>query len=362
MDMGSKNTSNEVIGVIGAGSFGTAIANILSENNSNVLLYARDPAKAKKIEKERISAGQQLRSNIEITNDLKEVADRCEVIFPMVPSANFRTMITAISPFLHPYHVLIHGTKGFDLFLSEQGEITPDNPLSRDHVKTMSEVIKEETSVLRVGCLAGPNLAKELDERKPAATVIASHFDEVVQIGQRLLKNDRFMIYGSKDLVGIELCGILKNIIAVGAGTISGMELGENAKSLFISRGLVEMVNIGTALGGNLQAFLGLAGVGDLIATCTSNLSRNFTVGYRLAEGESLAEVTKSMEEVAEGIKTIDIVKELSDTYHVKAPITSALYKILHQEMTIQEAHSYLMSFPFRAEIDFIEREDEEVT
>lgn len=360
MDMGSKNTSSEVIGVIGAGSFGTAIANILSENNSNVLLYVRDPKKAERVTKERISAGQKLSDNIEITNDLKSIADRCEVIFPMVPSANFRAMITDISPYLHPYHVLIHGTKGFDLFVPKKEEISEDNPLSREHVKTMSEVIKEETSVLRVGCLAGPNLAKELDERKPAATVIASHFDEVVQIGQRLLKNDRFMIYGSKDMIGIELCGILKNIIAVGAGTISGMKLGENAKSLFISRGLVEMVYIGTALGGNLQAFLGLAGVGDLVATCTSNLSRNYTVGFRLAGGETLDEITTSMEEVAEGVKTIRIVKELSETYHVKSPITNALYKILHQEMTIQEAHAYLMSFPFRAEIDFIEQEDED--
>jgi len=360
MDMGLKNTSDEVIGVIGAGSFGTAIANILSENNSNVLLYARDPKKAERIAQQRVSAGQKLRANIEVTNDLKSVANRCEIIFPMIPSANFRVMIADLSPHLHPYHVLIHGTKGFDLFISDKEEISLDNPLSREHVKTMSEVIKEETSVLRVGCLAGPNLAKELDERKPAATVVASHFDEVVQIGQRLLKNDRFMIYGSKDLIGIELCGILKNIIAVGAGTISGMELGENAKSLFISRGLVEMVYIGTALGGNLQAFLGLAGVGDLIATCTSKLSRNFTVGYRLAEGETLEEITTSMEEVAEGIKTIKIVKELSDTYRIKIPITNALYKILHREMTIQEAHTYLMSFPFRAEIDFLEQEEEE--
>ena len=195
MDMVSKNTSDELIGVIGAGSFGTAIANILSENDSKVLLHVRNPKKAEKIAKERISSRQRLDQNVEITNDLKSVADKCEVIFPMIPSANFRDMISAISPYLHPYHVLIHGTKGFDLFVSKKEEISTKNLLSREHVKTISEVIKEETSVLRVGCLAGPNLAKELDDRKPAATVIASHFDEVVNIGQKLLKNDRFMIY-----------------------------------------------------------------------------------------------------------------------------------------------------------------------
>lgn len=353
--MGLKNISKEVVGVVGAGSFGTAVANILAENNADVILYVRDPEKTKKIAKERISSGQKLYDNIEVTNNLEEVPQRCEVIFPMVPSANFRDMIMKLAPHLRPYHVLIHGTKGFDLYVPKKQKISVNNPLTREHVKTISEVIKEETSVLRVGCLAGPNLARELDQRKPAATVVASHFDEVVRIGQRLLKNDRFMIYGSRDLIGIELCGILKNIIAVGAGTIAGMNLGENAKSLFISRGLVEMVYIGKALGGNAQAFLGLAGVGDLIATCTSNLSRNFTVGYRLAQGEKLDQIIESMEEVAEGVKTINIVNELAESYKVRCPITETLYKIIHDQMTIQEAHSYLMNFPFRAEIDFLE-------
>ena len=360
--MGSKNTSKELIGVVGAGSFGTAIANIIAENQAEVLLFVRDPKKAERVKKERVSSGQKLYDNITITNSLQEVGEQCEVIFPMVPSANFRNMIRELAPYLKPYHVLIHGTKGFDLFVSEKDKIGPQNPLTREHVKTMSEVIREESSVLRVGCLAGPNLARELDERKPAATVVASHFDEVINIGQRLLKNERFMIYGSKDLIGIELCGILKNIIAIGAGSIYGIDLGENAKSLFISRGLVEMIYIGTALGGNTQAFLGLAGVGDLIATCTSQLSRNFTVGYRLAKGDTLEQITESMEEVAEGVKTIEIVKELAESYRVKCPITLALYKILHQEMTIKEAHEYLMSFPFRAEIDFLDQIPPSVT
>jgi glycerol-3-phosphate dehydrogenase (NAD(P)+) len=218
----------------------------------------------------------------------------------------------------------------------------------------MSEVIKEESSVVRIGCLAGPNLAREISEKKPAATVIASHFDEVIKVGQNLLKTDRFLIYGSNDLIGIELCGILKNIIAVGAGTINGLELGENAKALFISRGLVEMVHIGTALGGNAQAFLGLAGVGDLVATSSSSLSRNFTVGNRLAKGESIDEIIESMEEVAEGVKTIDIINELSRTYDVRCPITETLHRIIKKEMSVGDAHRYLMKFPLRAEIDFL--------
>lgn len=352
MAMDSKNSFEETIGVIGAGSFGTAIANILAENSAKVILYVRSDERMGAIGKSRESAGQKLANNITVTRNLEEVAKKCEVIFPMVPSANFREMIVSLAPFLKPYHVLIHGTKGFDLNIPEGDK---KNPVTRKHVKTISEVIREESPVLSVGCLAGPNLAKELDQRKPAATVIASQFNEVISIGQRLLKNDRFMVYGSSDLIGIELCGILKNIIAVGAGTISGMDLGENAKALFISRGLVEMVYIGKELGANTQAFLGLAGVGDLIATCTSNLSRNYTVGHRLAKGETVDEIIASMDEVAEGVKTINIVRQLSESIGFRCPITETLHKILRQEMTINDAHQYLMNFPFRAEIDFLE-------
>ncbi|MEO9476541.1 MAG: NAD(P)H-dependent glycerol-3-phosphate dehydrogenase [Cyclobacteriaceae bacterium] len=348
----SKNTSKPV-GVVGAGSFGTAIANILAEKN-DVILYAHRKEKADEISKSRKSAGQSLSENIEVSHDIEKVGRTCDVIFPIVPSANFRSMMKELSPYLKPYHILIHGTKGFDQNVGK-AKIGGNNKLSREHIRTMSEVIIEESSVVRVGCLAGPNLARELSEHKPAATVVASHFDEVIRMGQSLLKNDRFLIYGSNDLIGIELCGILKNIIAVGAGTIAGLDLGENSRSLFISRGLVEMVHIGKALGGNAQAFLGLAGVGDLIATSASSLSRNYTVGYRLAKGESVAEIIESMEEVAEGVKTISIINEMSKTYKVRCPITETLYRIINGEMTVNDAHKYLMKFPFRAEIDFLD-------
>jgi glycerol-3-phosphate dehydrogenase (NAD(P)+) len=351
--MALKNISKPV-GVIGAGSFGSAMANILAEKSDKILLYARTPEKAAHIEKTRESAGQKLSSNIEVTNELSRIGDECDVIFPMVPSANFRSMMRDLSPHLRPYHIMIHGTKGFDYSVTEDFKPTEENPLTREHVQTMSEVIRAESSVVRVGCLAGPNLAREIAEHKPAATVVASEFDEVIKVGQRLLKTDRFLIYGSNDLIGIELCGILKNIIAVGAGMISGLNLGENAKALFISRGLVEMVHLGKTLGGNAQAFLGLAGVGDLMATCNSNLSRNYTVGYRLAQDEKIDQIISSMEEVAEGIKTIDIVHELSNTYKIRVPITETLFRIIHNDMTVEDAQTYLMKFPFRVEIDFL--------
>lgn len=348
--MGSKSMSKS-IGVIGAGSFGSAMANVLAEKNESILLYVRSKEKAELIKKTGESAKQKLRPNITVITEIQIIGSTCDVIFVMIPSIGFRQMMKELSPSLKPYHILIHGTKGFDL----QERSGHSELLSREHVKTMSEVIQEESSVVRVGCLAGPNLASEIAEQKPAATVIASQFDEVVQIGQKLLKNDRFLIYGSSDLLGIELCGILKNIIAVGAGTVNGLGLGENAKALFISRGLVEMVHIGKAMGGNAQAFLGLAGVGDLIATCSSNLSRNFTVGRRLAQGETIESIQSDMEEVAEGVKTINIIKELASFFKIRCPITETLYRVIHKQVDVQEAHTYLMKFPFRAEIDFLD-------
>ena len=340
-----------MIGVIGAGSFGTAVANLIAEKNE-VLLFVRDPNKAENIIKNRVSSNQKLSDNITVTVDLEEIANKCNVLFPIVPSANFRTLMSKLAPFLRPYHILIHGTKGLDINTSIKK--SKNSPLSRKHVRTMSEVILEETCVLRVGCLAGPNLASEIDKKLPAATVIASEFEEVIDIGQKLLKNDRFLVYSSNDLIGIELCGVLKNIIAIGAGAISGKGLGENAKALLISRGMVEMIHIGRVLGGNINAFLGLAGVGDLVATCTSSLSRNYTVGFRLAKGETLEQIASTMDEVAEGVNTINIVKSLADTYKIRVPITESLYKILKGEMTVEESHHYFMKFPFSPEIDFL--------
>ncbi|WKN32757.1 NAD(P)-dependent glycerol-3-phosphate dehydrogenase [Porifericola rhodea] len=335
------------IGVVGAGSFGTVIANILAENNP-VLLYARRSEVVDEMLSLRKRGEYKLHHNIQPTNDLKQVAEQCQVIFPIVSSAGFRASIADLSPFLKPYHILIHGTKGLDI------DYKSSQALNRENVRTMSEVIKEESVVVRVGCLAGPNLAKELAEEQPGATVVASHFDEVIEIGQKLLRNPRFQVYGNNDLIGIELCGILKNIIAIASGALSGLGLGENSRALLISRGIVEMIYLGKALGGNIEAFIGLAGVGDLVATCFSKHSRNYTVGYRLAQGETLTEIMETMEELAEGVNTTKIVKQLADYYQVGAPITRMLYKILFEDLAVEKALDSLMKIPFTEDVGFM--------
>src|SRR5690606_25928561 len=177
MAMTFKSSFNQTVGVIGSGSFGTAVANILAEN-VNVLLYARTTESLDElIEKQKKDL---LSANVTPVNDLQQVAEECEIIFPIVPSANFRDMIRQISPFLHPYHILIHGTKGLDL---NDKAAASQTTLTREQVRTMSEVIQEESVVIRVGCLAGPNLAKELADNQPAATVVASRFNEVIKEG-----------------------------------------------------------------------------------------------------------------------------------------------------------------------------------
>ncbi len=352
--MSSKSLSEDKpIAVIGAGNFGSAIANILAHHRK-VLLYARDEKVVQHILEKRENRGHKILANVEPTSNLASIAQTCDIIFPIVPSQHFRTLIKQLSPYLHPYHILIHGTKGFDLKLPEGETLAATTKLDRSMVKTMSEVIREESVVVRVGCLAGPNLSRELEAGQPAATVIASQFNEVISLGMRLLRNERFQVYGNNDLVGVELAGVLKNVIAIASGALSGMGYGENAKGLLISRGMVEMVYIGRALGGNTKAFLGIAGVGDLVTTCNSSLSRNFSVGYRLAKGETLQQIIASTDEIAEGINTVQILKKCADNYKVRAPITNTLYQVLFEDMTIKQALEYLMRYPLNVDIDFL--------
>lgn len=344
----SKNSSKQPVGVIGAGSFGSAVATLLSKN-SPVIIYARNAERADLINRE--GFGVETTHHIHATTSLEEVANACQVIFPIVPSGNFRMMIRDLAKFLKPYHIIIHGTKGLDT--SKNGNHSLSD-LEQDDIQTMSDVILEESTIVRVGALAGPNLAGEIMENHPAATVIASHFDEVIEIGQNLLRSERFQVYGNKDLTGIELAGVLKNIIAIASGSLSGLGYGENARSLLISRGMVEMIYLGRQMGGNTQAFIGLAGIGDLIATCTSPLSRNYTVGYRLAKGETLEDISASMEEVAEGVRTVQIMKTILDNNKGIAPITEAVHKVLFEGLTVRAALDLLMRAPFSSDINFL--------
>jgi glycerol-3-phosphate dehydrogenase (NAD(P)+) len=352
--MSSKSYSRDKsVGVIGVGSFGVAIANLLAEKN-RVLVYARDPEVVEEINAQHTARGRVLDPSIVGTGDPEFICQACGILFPMVPSGGFREVMRLFAPFLHPYHFLIHGTKGLSLTLPEGKTMDQVNKISREHISTMSEVILQETVVVRVGCLAGPNLAKELMQKQPAATVIASRYNEVILEGQRLLRSDNFQVYGNSDIIGVELSGVLKNTIAIAAGALSGLGLGENAKGLLVSRGMVELIYLGNALGGSTKSFIGLAGIGDLVTTCNSTLSRNFTVGYRLAKGEQLSAIVADMEEVAEGINTVRLIKLFLESKDLRAPITENLYKVLFESFKVETALQYLMKYPFNVDVDFL--------
>ena len=342
------------VGVIGAGSFGIAIAKLL-EPNTEVLIYSRKIETVESINTNHFHYNTPLSpERIRATNNPQEMCDKCRLIFPIVPSGNFRTMMKAFSPYLKPYHLLIHGTKGFDLVGVEEVNLKSGVVVSRANLRTMSEVITEESSVVRVGCLSGPNLASELLAGQPTATLIGSRFDEVIDAGQAVLNSKRFHVFGSYEILGAEFAGALKNIIAIGSGVLGGKGLGRNIQAMLITRGLTEMIAIGTRLGATNRAFLGTAGIGDLIATSTSTNSRNYSFGMRLAQGETREQIISSMTEVAEGVRTISIAHRVARTYRLHVPITDMLYRVVFEGFDIDRAITYLMEYPYDIDVDFV--------
>ncbi|HSF54123.1 MAG TPA: NAD(P)H-dependent glycerol-3-phosphate dehydrogenase, partial [Algoriphagus sp.] len=329
------------------------IANMLAEK-SEVMVYARKDEVVAEINTSHSVSGKAFNAAIYATSDPEELCRVCEILFFMVPSSGFLEVVRNFAPFLYPYHVIIHGTKGLALNLAKGESLETVQKLKRSQILTMSEVILQETVAIRVGCLAGPNISKELILGQPAATVVASKYNEVILEGQRLLRSERFQVYGNSDIIGVELSGVLKNIIAIAAGALAGLGLGENAKGLLISRGMVEMVHLSKALGGSVQSVMGLAGVGDLVTTCNSVDSRNFTVGFRLAKGESLDQILATMDEVAEGVNTVRIVDAFIKTAGIRAPITENLHRVLFEDLSIAEALQFLMKYPFSVDVDFV--------
>ena len=342
------------IGVVGAGSFGTALANLLAENNE-VLLYGRRQETLDNVNLKRENLGQRIHEKVKGTGNLKELTEHCDLIFPTVPSAFFREALLQMEPYLRPDHILIHGTKGFHINVDENNRKEGIKKLGRESIYTMSELILKETVVVRVGCISGPNLAKELANHQPAGTVIASPFDEVIHLGRDALRSPRFQVFGNTDIIGIELAGALKNIGALASGALGGLEMGDNARGLLITKSLGEIIRIGTVLGGDQRSFLGLGGIGDIIATASSSHSRNYTVGYRMAKGETLEQIIATSEEVAEGVNTVEVIKHLADYYRVRVPIIQMIYRALFDDMDVKEGISYLMKYPFDRDVDFLD-------
>ena len=337
------------VGVIGAGSFGITVAYLLSVTN-DVLIYARDPEDVRKVNEEHRMFGVNLSPRIKAVSVPEMVTEQCEVIFPVIPSDHFRQMMRTFGQLMSPRHILIHGTKGLDTTRVKDLQLF-SGKLHRNDVCTISRVILEESNVKRIGCLSGPNLSKEILEGQPTATVIASEYDEVVNIGVELLSSKKMFVFGSSDILGAELAGAFKNIVAVGSGYLRGKGLGKNVQGLFITRGLHEIAYFGGWLGADKSAFLGTAGIGDLIATATSATSRNFNFGYQLGQGIPLRQLMESSDELAEGVRTLKIAYLLARTEKIRLPIIETLYRIVYEDLSYEVALDYLMRYPYSKDV-----------
>ncbi|MEW9699007.1 NAD(P)H-dependent glycerol-3-phosphate dehydrogenase [Paenibacillus sp. SI8] len=311
--------SNKV-SVLVAGSWGTALASVLADNGKQVLLWSRNEQQVLEInEKHRNSRFLEdapLSPLIVATSSLQEAVEDADAIVLVVPSSGMREMAARIRPFLKKDVLLIHATKGF-----ETGTL-----------KRMTEVLADELPELdarRLVVLSGPSHAEEVIRKCPTTVVVAAQDLEAAEAAQDLLINSYFRVYTNPDVAGVEVGGALKNIIALGAGLTDGLGFGDNAKAALMTRGLAEIARLGAAMGAKSLTFAGLAGIGDLIATCTSKHSRNWRAGNRLAQGLPLDEVLAEMGMVVEGVKTTKAAYELSRSFQVTMPITDELYQVL---------------------------------
>jgi glycerol-3-phosphate dehydrogenase (NAD(P)+) len=339
------------VGVIGSGSFGITVSKLLSEN-TEVLLFSRKQELVDKINSTHHHLGYDLSNKIVATNNIAEVCTQARIIFMVVPSSAMRATVKAMKNHLTPSHILIHGTKGFDTSLISDEDYS-EGKFDIKEVCTMSEVISQESTVLRIGCMAGPNLATEILQGLPAATVIASEFDEVIKAGQDVLAGKKFVVFGSYDIKGAEIAGAYKNIIALAAGIVHGRALGKNMEALLITRGLSEMIEFGTSLGYSGQAFFGAAGLGDLIATAGSTNSRNHTFGVRFANGETKEQILADSPEVIEGVRTLKIIYHLAKNRKIALPIIGLLYRVIYEDFSLERGIEILMSSTYATDVDF---------
>jgi glycerol-3-phosphate dehydrogenase (NAD(P)+) len=316
--------------VIGGGSWGTTVAS-LAARNAPTMIWTRREDVADEINADHANSvylpGETLDQGLTATTDLERAADEADVVVMAVPSHGFREVLEDAAPHIRPWVPIVSLTKG----------------LEQDTHSRMTDIIHEVLPNHPAGALAGPNLAKEIVQGYAAAAVIAMPEERVARSLQRIFTRTVFRVYASTDVCGVEVAGALKNVFAISAGMAAGLGTGDNTRALVIARALAEMTRLGEAMGGQRHTFAGLAGMGDLLATCISPLSRNRYVGEELAKGRTLEEITAEMNMVAEGVKTSRVVMELAERHRVEMPIAHEVYAVLNEGRTPQEAFRGLL-------------------
>ena len=330
------------VAVLGGGSFGTVIADLIAAKGIVVKQWMRSTEAVEEINSQRTNSrylpGYQLAEGIVASNDLAEVLQDAELVFISIPSQSFRSVVQQAKPFIRPGQQLVSTTKGIE----------------SDHFSLMSQILEEELPGQPVGVLSGPNLAKEVIQKHLTATVVASDDQQLCQEVQEILHCPHFRVYASSDTYGVELGGTLKNIYAIASGLSAALGMGENTKSMLMTRSLAEMSRFAVQMGANPMTFLGLAGVGDLIVTCSSSLSRNYRVGYALGEGKSLAEAVAALGEVAEGVNTLRYVKQKTDELGVYMPLVSGLYEVVFNGAPVAEVARGMMLSTQGSDVEFV--------
>jgi len=326
------------VAVIGAGSWGTTVASVVAPNASTVL-WARNAelvaAMSSTRRNDRYLPDAPLPDNLEFTASLKEAVSSADVVVMGVPSHGFRDVVSEAAQFVRPWVPVVSLSKG----------------LERSSLKRMSEVVADEMPGHPVAVLTGPNLAKEIMAGQPAAAVVAIDDSTIAQELQKVFSRPALRVYTNPDVVGSEIAGVAKNVIAIASGMAAGMGFGDNTRASIITRGLAEMTRLGMAMGGEGLTFAGLAGMGDLIATCSSTQSRNNQVGLRLGRGETIDAIMESMTMVAEGVKSSPSVLDLARRHDVEMPITEQVVAVCHQGRSAVDAMSLLMQRRRRSEL-----------
>ncbi len=325
------------VAVVGAGSWGTTVANAVAKNQST-MLWARRNELADQIatrhENSDYLPGITLVESLKCSSQLKDVVANASIVMMAVPSNGFRDVATQVAKYIDAQVPIVSLAKG----------------LERDSLKRMSEVVRELMPQNVVAVLTGPNLAHEIMAGQPGATVVACSDEQIAKQIQKTVSSSTLRVYTNDDVVGCEIAGVIKNVIAIAAGIVEGMGFGDNSKATLITRGVAEMSRLGVALGANPNTFMGLAGLGDVVATCASAKSRNTAVGVRLGRGESIATITQSMSMVAEGVRSSLSVLQLAQRCNIEMPITEQVAAVCEGKTNAQDALVQLMARASKSE------------
>ena len=323
--------------VVGAGSWGTTVANAVAKNQSTKL-WARRIELADQIatrhENSDYLRGITLVESLQCSSQLKDVVANASMVMMAVPSNGFRDVATQVAKYVDAQVPIVSLAKG----------------LERDSLKRMSEVVRDLMPQNAVAVLTGPNLAHEIMAGQPGATVVACSDEQIAKLIQKSISSPTLRVYTNDDVVGCEIAGVIKNVIAIAAGIVEGMGFGDNSKATLITRGVAEMSRLGVALGANPNTFMGLAGLGDVVATCASAKSRNTAVGVRLGRGESIATITQSMSMVAEGVRSSLSVLQLAQRCKIEMPITEQVAAVCEGKTNAQDALVQLMARASKSE------------